>query len=134
MECLRFYSDSKKHLWQFSVRLFSHKINSETIVKLLRFWDTEFRVCDLHESHITRFYFYESLPFFVYHYNTIQRNAIQYNTIQYKFYCQLPMGAFQRRKTKNRMDSNEAPEVYKIGRTCLFQEGWKEYLWVSNRY
>ena len=28
--------------------------------------------------------------------STIQYNTIQYNTIQYNFYCQLPMGAFQR--------------------------------------
>ena len=63
---------------------------------------------------------YPSLYTTTIQYNTIQRNAIQYNTIQYKFYCQLPMGAFQRRKTKNRMDLNEAPEVYKIGRTCLY--------------
>ena len=26
----------------------------------------------------------------------VQYNTIQYNTIQYKFYCQRPMGAFQR--------------------------------------
>ena len=25
-----------------------------------------------------------------------RRRLIQYNTIQYKFYCELPMGAFQR--------------------------------------
>ena len=101
-ECLRFHSDSKKHLWQFSVRLFSHKINSETIVKLLRFWDTEFRVCDLHESHITRFYFYESLPFFVYHYNIIQYNAMQYNIIQYNtsFIVNSPWGLFRDEKRR----------------------------------
>jgi len=29
---------------------------------------------------------------------SVETSDIQYNTIQYKFYCQLPMGAFQRQE------------------------------------
>ena len=48
----------------------------------------------------------------------MQYNIIQYNTIQ--VLLSTPHGGFSETKNEEPDGLNEAPEVYKIGRTCLY--------------